>query len=412
MHIFFYRLAFIFFTMGLSSVTILYSQTWMQVPEIPTEYVNSIIDDQGILYAATDSALYKSTDEGDSWHLTPQQPESIHLNTIFSHMGILYIGTRGDGVFRSPDGGDTWEDISTGLAGVARTIAEFTVRGDSLFAGTDGGGVYVLNLHNPVQWLSFNNGLFQYGTTSITTSGSTLVASIGSYVFICSPGAAAWTHVLLSPDSFPIPIKIFLIDQYIFVGTQSGIYRGNAGATGWQKTDITQFPDRDIVTFTSLGNRIFAGLIHSSGHYIFSSDNYGETWDIRAHEFAFLFTMIVSHGRLWAARDDGLWYYDTDVWTSLEDLGTPLPDSFVLEQNYPNPFNPSTKIRFTLPERTVTELKIFNLLGTEIAVLVNDVLDAGIYTVSWDGGGYPSGVYFNRLRTGNNVITRKMILSR
>jgi hypothetical protein len=412
MHVFYNRLTFIFFTLGLSSITILYSQDWMQVPEIPAEYVNSIIDDQGILYAATDSALYKSTDGGDSWHLTAQQPESIHLNTIFSHMGILYIGTRGDGIFRSTDAGDSWEDISTGLAGVARTIAEFTVRGDSLFAGTDGGGVYALNLQNPVQWLSFNTGLFQYGTTSIITSGSTLVAGIGSYVFICPPGAAAWTHVFLSPDSFPIPLKIYLMDQYIFVGTQSGIYRGNTDATGWQKTDITQFPDRDIVSFTSLGTRIFAGLIYRGDHYIFSSDNYGETWDIRAHEFAFLFTMILSHGKLWAAREDGLWYYDIDVWTSTDDIDILFPHSFGLEQNYPNPFNPSTKIRFTLPERTVTELKIVNILGAEIAVLVNDVLDAGMHTVSWDGEGFPSGIYFYRLRTGSNVITRKMVLSR
>jgi hypothetical protein len=365
----------------------------------------------GILYAATDSALYKSIDGGDSWNLTAQQPESNTYNTMYSHMGIMYIGTRGDGIFRSTDGGDTWEDISTGLAGVARTIAEFTARGDSLFAGTDGGGIYVLNLQNPVQWLSFNTGLFQTGTTSITNIGGILVAGIGSYVFVRPSGAAAWSYVLLSQDFFPIPLKIYPLDRYIFVGTQSGMYRGLSDASGWQKKDITQFPNGDVGSITSHGSRIFAGLNYRNDHYIFSSDNYGETWDIRAHEFAFLFTMIVSHGKFWAARWDGLWYYDIDVWTSAETPKHPFPDSYTLDQNYPNPFNPSTTISFALPERSVTELKVYNILGAEIAVLVNGLLDTGMHTVTWNGGGHPSGLYFYRLQAGGNAITRRMILA-
>ena len=81
-----------------------------------------------------------------------------------------------------------------------------------------------------------------------------------------------------------------------------------------------------------------------------------------------------------------------------------------LSQNYPNPFNPVTEISFNLPEQAYARLQVFNILGQEIAVLVDQQLPAGDYTFPWNAGGLASGVYFYRLQAGDFVETKKMIL--
>ena len=87
-----------------------------------------------------------------------------------------------------------------------------------------------------------------------------------------------------------------------------------------------------------------------------------------------------------------------------------LPGSFRLEQNFPNPFNPTTTLRFEVAAPVFVTLKVFDLLGRDVATLVNEKKEIGKYSVSWDGASLPSGVYFSRLEAGSNIQTRKMIL--
>jgi len=86
------------------------------------------------------------------------------------------------------------------------------------------------------------------------------------------------------------------------------------------------------------------------------------------------------------------------------------PKSFTLEQNYPNPFNPSTTINYEIPTSGIVSLKVYDVLGKEIATLVNEEKPAGIYEVNFNAVNLPAGVYFYRLQTGDFVQTKKMIL--
>ena len=87
-----------------------------------------------------------------------------------------------------------------------------------------------------------------------------------------------------------------------------------------------------------------------------------------------------------------------------------IPDGFRLYQNYPNPFNPMTVIRYSLNESGYTTLKVYDALGKEISVLVNEDLKAGIYETEFDASQLPSAVYFYKLSSGNFTETRKMFL--
>ena len=95
--------------------------------------------------------------------------------------------------------------------------------------------------------------------------------------------------------------------------------------------------------------------------------------------------------------------------TSVIERGTGIPEAFALRQNFPNPFNPSTSIRYDLPSAGMIRLSVYNMLGQEVAKLVNEMQPAGVYTVHFDASRLPSGVYLYRLASGSQLSTQKMI---
>jgi hypothetical protein len=108
----------------------------------------------------------------------------------------------------------------------------------------------------------------------------------------------------------------------------------------------------------------------------------------------------------------GFWYvYQETTITDVEEEET-IPTVFKLEQNYPNPFNPSTKIKFAVPEKSNVLIKVYDILGSEVATLVNEEIDAGWYENNFNAVGLSSGVYLFRMEAGNYVSTKKMIMLR
>jgi hypothetical protein len=89
-----------------------------------------------------------------------------------------------------------------------------------------------------------------------------------------------------------------------------------------------------------------------------------------------------------------------------------LPESFRLEQNYPNPFNPVTNFQFSIANSQLTILKVYDVLGREVATLVNEVRESGMHIVQWNAGGVASGVYFYRIQAGSFVETKKLLVLR
>jgi hypothetical protein len=105
-----------------------------------------------------------------------------------------------------------------------------------------------------------------------------------------------------------------------------------------------------------------------------------------------------------------LYFFFGNSTTEVKENLLQIPQRFSLEQNYPNPFNPSTTIRYQVDEVQVTTLKIYDLLGREVAILVNKEKSPGIYEVQWNASAMPSGVYFYRLQAGSHVVTKIMTL--
>jgi hypothetical protein len=157
--------------------------------------------------------------------------------------------------------------------------------------------------------------------------------------------------------------------------------------------------------FAARGNKIYqAGSMNGypapSGNYTYI-DNRG-------------FGIWVDH---YAVRSNGGITFMTEG-EGIKKISSEFPDHYSLSQNYPNPFNPSTKIKFDIPlsrgvpagQGVSVTLKIYDILGREVATLVNELLKPGTYEVEWDASNYPSGVYFYKLQTESFTQTKKMIL--
>jgi len=126
--------------------------------------------------------------------------------------------------------------------------------------------------------------------------------------------------------------------------------------------------------------------------------------DIGADEYSA--TSIINHPL--SASDVGP-YSAEQVVTSVK--SSPVKQvGFDLLQNYPNPFNPSTSIKFSVPGREFVSITVYDVTGRQIKILTNKIYDAGVYTIGFESGNLPSGMYVYRMQAGSSMLSRKMII--
>ncbi len=202
--------------------------------------------------------------------------------------------------------------------------------------------------------------------------------------------------------------------------------RGKDGCGG----NLINWVTGQITSFVYSGNACSrTGWIDSSQHDLRNIQNMGSfTMNPGDTQIIVLSYMITREGgnnfqnvcALQSLSDSALKYYYNDFRTcipiGIQPISNEIPTKFELFQNYPNPFNPSTNIKFNIPLlREVSEgrgvlLKIYDAIGREVAVLVNEELKPGTYEIEWNSENYPSGVYFYSLITSGFIETHKMVL--
>ncbi len=125
------------------------------------------------------------------------------------------------------------------------------------------------------------------------------------------------------------------------------------------------------------------------------------------HEVVGVLGYTHSYYKLAPRKDDDITGY---VAVDVNDESNIVPDKFVVEQNYPNPFNPSTIISYSIPKEGFVTIKVYNILGQEVATLLNDLQSSGMYKINFNASRLSSGVYFYSVKTDNLTVVKKMIL--
>lgn len=138
------------------------------------------------------------------------------------------------------------------------------------------------------------------------------------------------------------------------------------------------------------------------------------TWDADNVWFPRVIKDADAYHMWYSGRDVGVDRigYAVDPISGIETFDNVRPEDFYLKQNYPNPFNPATNIEFSIPKTDFVTLKVFNILGQEVATLVSERLTAGTYKYDWDASSLASGIYLYRIQSGVYFDIKKMILVR
>ncbi len=205
----------------------------------------------------------------------------------------------------------------------------------------------------------------------------------------------------------------FTSDVFCAVGSGGRIYKStDVGATWQQKPSGTSNTLRDIY-FHSPDSGVVVG---DNGTIRFTT-NGGETWfsepffnspSTRNYKSV---SFIFRDNKTFTALSDSLFFFSEDpITVGIEPVISAVPNGFSLSQNYPNPFNPTTNFGFRIADFGFVQLKIYDQIGQEIAVLVNEELKPGTYSFEWNAANKPSGVYFYRLVTDGFTDTKKMVL--
>jgi subtilisin-like proprotein convertase family protein len=247
------------------------------------------------------------------------------------------------------------------------------------------------NFPNGYRMKTVNKRLPETGTSgtiydTITVNSGTTITDINVFTAVNHSFDGDIEIMLFAPngDSAAICMDRLLLGGG-YKGDIIGIFDSNADSS-LQSNVYTSFspsikPESDI-------NAIFGG------------DNSAGSWIIRFTDDA-----PDDTGYVYAW---GINFNNQSV--GVQNVSNTVPQKYELEQNYPNPFNPVTNIKFSIPESGLVKIKVFDILGKEVAVLVNEFKQAGTYKVDFNGTRLSSGAYFYRLETGSFTDTKKMLL--
>ena len=327
----------------------------------------SVVTKNNIIYAATEQGIFVSTNNGADWSISGLNGNDVRAIAL-DGSGNLYAGTWGAGVFKSADNGATWQNVSDGLKNMnVDAVAVNTA--DEVYIGTFGAGVY----KSTTQGKSWNN------------------VSMG-YDYVWSLGVNN--------------------DGSIYAGTYGdGVYKSADNGSSWSRAN-TNLKARFIYAITfDASDKVYLSAFEGG---IFGSADKGNNWKSLGMEGCGASSVAANSATkvIYVGTNNGAIYQTTAGVTSVKQTAVEAPTKFELKQNHPNPFNPSTVIGFSVPEKGIYTLKVYNIIGQLVATLANGSFEAGNYNINFNASSLSSGIYMYQI-TGKNVsITRKMILQK
>lgn len=316
--------------------------------------------------------ILRTTNGGQNWY--PQWSNFIHtLNGVdfpnrWNGYAVGWFGT----ILQTSDGGETWEK-------------------------------------KPV-----NTNYNLYSVDFVNDNTGFIVGALGTMLKTTNAGVN-WVN-MQSPDTNSLH-SVSFCDPYngVAVGVKGIIIVTTDGGDSWERKE--SWVDSDLNgaffsnpwTITAVGNNSTILKSNNGGYTFHWQENPGPLVTYYGVNFYNAYYGITVGGGGKVLRTISGGGDSTDV-VGIQSISTTIPDKINLHQNYPNPFNPSTTITFDIPKNTYVTLKVYDMLGKEIAVLVNQNLTAGRYDYIWEAKGLSSGVYLYRLESAGQVFTKKMFL--
>ncbi|MGE5354167.1 MAG: YCF48-related protein [Acidobacteriota bacterium] len=357
--------------------------------------------------------ILKTTDGGANWtFLSKDFKSQVYTFSIVTPTLWCAAGS-GNGLYRSTDAGLNWTKITSPVTTASMVFYSMGFAGkDTGYAAGNTGNV-IKTVDGGQTWtkLTTNAGTSTIWEVAVLNTKTVLFSAIQGKMSRTTDGGTTWEA--LAPNvAGSLSALCFKDDSTGYVGGgNKGLARTTDGGKTWT---VLQLPSSILSTATVWGiafGKDKDWLITSQGDVCSSSDS-GKTWQIaQALTTMDLYNVATVGDDVWAVGNNGIIIHGKPAKIdAVEDEKSAVARDFVLSQNYPNPFNPSTVIRYSIPSEAMVSLKVYNVMGKEVARLVNENQARGTYSVKFDASRLSSGIYFYELRAGRQIVTKKMLL--
>jgi photosystem II stability/assembly factor-like uncharacterized protein len=355
--------------------------------------------------------ILKTTNGGNNWSVIPVGTSLSFYGVRFANANYGWVVGESGRIMRTSNGGVNWLTQVSGTNQTLRSVffnnAETGwVVGDSVILNTTNSGMnWYMQTMDTMK--SFYSVYFINSNTGWITGYRTLKTTNGGTDWVVKVNKTNGRSILF-------------VNEYSgwVVGGSYKLNKSTDGGETWYSGLFNKEVESPPATYTCIyfinENTGWFTSSHSFGGRILMTTNNGLNWNTdypttRDRKLYGVFSM--SSGVGWAVGENGT-ILKRDALTGIENIGSKIPSSYTLYQNHPNPFNPTTKIRFEIAAHSVgqTFLSVYNLLGREIATLVNEPLQPGTYEITFDGSNLSSGIYFYRLWTETFISTKKLVL--
>jgi hypothetical protein len=395
---------------------------WERVVDLPASNVFSLSTKGDTILAGTDTSVFVSTNAGTSWHHSPRPAAGVGaIMAVVMRNGRLFAGTFGQGVFISDNLGATWQAFNQGLVGGILNsqlqVSELQVRGDNLYAATEGAGVYVRGLAGGGTWSPLGTALEDNqdpNVSSLVLGGPRLLALAGGngQVYFNDPGDVDWTQSSLRNAGLFPGVQgqqgVFTGSGWV-VGTNSDLFISASGQEPWTRSRLglgglnwSAFATHDQFLFGA-----FDIVSDVNVAVIEHSEDDGATWhvlDVLLNEF--VFKLAFSGTELYAAQVDGLWRRAT---STVSVPGSEAPSALHFALAGPQPVGDAVRFRFELPEAGSASIDVFDVSGRRAAAPARGSWSAGVHEVSWNAQALGPGVYEALLTAGGRHAVVRLV---
>ncbi|MEB2329837.1 MAG: T9SS type A sorting domain-containing protein [Ignavibacteriaceae bacterium] len=382
-----------------------------------TLYSVSAVDDNVAWVAGAGGAVLRTTDGGATWTNVTGAPIPVSLD-LYNIYGVdantaLVTGSGSTAfVYRTTDGGNTWTEVFSQPGGFLNVIKMLDanngfMEGDpvggrwSLFKTNDGGATW----DSTGMYLAQNGGEAGWNNSGFVSGTNVYFGTSGGRVYFSSTSGTNFTAQ--STGNEVNSYSVWFNDANNGLAGGTGLVKTTNGGASW--APLPAPGTAGITGIIGSGNNWW--VARQDANILYSNDN-GASWTTQYSAPGGVFTSISksrSGNSAWAVRSAGGISKNANL-VGVINISSELPEGFLLSQNYPNPFNPATTINFSIPENSFVKLRVFDMLGREVDVLVNEELNAGTYAFDFNATALNSGIYFYSLEAGSFKDTRKMIL--